>query len=46
VHRFPENTSVKLARKAGNLALFSRHHACVGLSAGVAALVIAPIWDG
>jgi hypothetical protein len=29
---------VKLARRAGNLALFSRHQACVGLSAGVAAL--------
>ena len=33
-----KNTSVKLARRAGNLALFSRHQACVGLSAGVAAL--------
>jgi hypothetical protein len=27
---------VKLARRAGNLALFSRHQACVGLSAAVA----------
>jgi hypothetical protein len=33
-----KNTSLKLARRAGNLALFSRHQACVGLSAGVAAL--------